>query len=269
MIPGPVLGHGREAVVYALDDDRVLKVFRNEDAGDRAAAEFAIASMLHAHGLPVALPLEVTSFDGRPALVSRRVRGRDLNATLAAAPWKLPTVAAQLAQVQVEWHRLDAPDVLPALHSIIETRVRSNTALPAGLVDLALRQLSSLPVGDRLCHGNLHLGNVLIDNGRSVLVDCSDASRGDPMAEIAHTLVRYRCARLRAGSPRVATVGSAAGRVAIGPLYLGAYRRLAIVDDALVARWEGVRAVERLAENHRHERRRLIRLAYRRLSVDR
>jgi aminoglycoside phosphotransferase (APT) family kinase protein len=265
--PGAMLGNGREAVVYALDDDRVVKVFRDIDAGDRARAEYATGVLLHAHGWPVALPLEVTEYDGQPALISRRVHGVDLNQTLTRAPWKIASVADQLAAVQVQLHRLAAPAQLPPLHTIVEARVRSNNAVPRELVNAALATLASLPTGLRMCHGNLHLGNVLIENGQVMLVDCSDASAGDPNAEVAHTLVRYRCARLRPGSPLSARLGSALGRVLLRTLFLRAYRRRADIDIRLVDQWVGVRAVERLAENRPKEKRRLLRLARRRLST--
>jgi thiamine kinase len=267
LTPGPVLGNGREAVVYALDDERVLKVFRDVAATARAQAEFSTAAMLHSYGLSVAMPLEITTFQGRPALISRRVRGRDLNATLARAPWKLSSVASQLAQVQLEWHRLEAPAALPSLHAIVAERVRSNTEIPVSLKEAALVELDTLPRGERLCHGNSHLGNVLVEKGRPVLIDCSDASRGDPLAEVAHTLVRYRCARLRPAPP-LARVGATPGRVLLGRLYVRAYRRGVDLDDDVVARWVGVRAVERLAENHAPERHRLLQLARRNLRVD-
>jgi thiamine kinase len=259
--PGQFLGSGREAVVYALDDDRVLKVFRDVGAGGRALAEYTTALMLHAHGLPVAMPLEVTQWDGHPALVSRRIGGRDLNAALAAAPWKVAAVARLLAEVQVAWHRHPAPSGLPSVHSIVETRLLSNTAIAVPLVDAALSELSSLPAGDRICHGNLHLGNVLVEGGSPVVVDCSDASQGDPMAEVAHTLVRYHCATLRPDAPILARTGEVQGRLLLRWLYLRAYRRSAGLDADLVRRWVAVRAVERLAENNAPERRRLLGLA--------
>jgi thiamine kinase len=268
LTPGPVLGNGREAVVYALDDERVLKVFRDVAATARAQAEFSTAAMLHSYGLSVAMPLEITTFQGRPALISRRVRGRDLNATLARAPWKLSSVASQLAQVQLEWHRLEAPAALPSLHAIVAERVRSNTEIPVSLKEAALVELDTLPRGERLCHGNSHLGNVLVEKGRPVLIDCSDASRGDPLAEVAHTLVRYRCARLRPGAPPLARVGATPGGGLRGRRDGRADRRGVDLDDDVVARWVGVRAVERLAENHAPERHRLLQLARRNLRVD-
>jgi len=266
--PGAVLGDGREAVVYALDEHRVLKVFRDlADADERASREFAIGVMLHEQGLPVARPIELTRWEGAPALVSQRVHGASLNAELSRAPWKVVKVARQLAAAQAALHSIQPPASLDHLHDVVERRLRSNADVPSELVDAALRALAGLPRGDRLCHGNAHLGNIILRGGEPVLVDCGDATIGDPAAEVAHTLVRYRCARLRGGAPLLARLSSAIGRRLLGVCYLHAYSSLVDLDHAEVDRWVGVRAVERLAEGHPHERRRLARLARGRLAA--
>jgi aminoglycoside phosphotransferase (APT) family kinase protein len=259
-----VLGEGREAVVYALDESRVLKVFKPlDDAAARARREFDIGSLLFAHGLPVAEPLELLSDNGNPALISRRVNGRSLNRLLSRAPWRVADIAAQLARVQVALHNVRPPAGLGELHDVVEARLRSNPELPTALVARALQALHELPRGDRLCHGNVHLGNVLVHDGGPVLVDCGDTTIGDPHAEVAHTIVRYRCARLRRDVPLLARLGSSIGRRLVGFHYLRAYRKLAAVDDATLSRWIAVRAVERLAEGNDRERRRLTHLATR------
>jgi len=261
---GAVLGAGREAVVYAFGNDRVLKVFRDKAAGNRARAEFATTAVLLAHGLPVAAPVEIISVDGAPGLVSTRARGVDLNGTLSRAPWKVREVAARLACVQLALHAVRAPAELPELRDIIDQRIRAATSIPAPFAMSALAMLKTLPGGDRMCHGNLHLGNVIVDGDNAIVIDCGDASRGDPLAEVAQTLVRYRCARLRPGAPLRARLGSAVGRRLLAALYVRAYG-VRPSANPLLARWEGVWAVDRMADGHPHERRRLSRLARRRL----
>ena len=238
----------------------MLKVFRSKDAARRAEAEFATTAVLFAHGLPVASPVEIVTIDGAPGIVSTRARGADLNSVLARAPWKVGAVAARLATVQLALHAVPAPAELPELCDIVERRIRAGTSIPPQLAMSALTVLKGLPRGDQMCHGNLHLGNVIVDGDKAVVVDCGDASRGDPFAEVAQTLVRYRCARLRPGAPWHARLGSAVGRRLLAVHYLRAYRGPAAGDPRL-ALWEGVRAVERMAEGHQHERRRLARLA--------
>lgn len=270
---GDVLGNGREAIVYALGSDRVLKVFRDADAGSRARAEFEVGLLLHASGLPVPRPIECVTYEGRSALICERIDGLDLSHMLSQAPWKVGEAARALAGAQGAMHAVVAPVELPEMHAMIEARIRAGTSTPPDVVETALAVLQTLPRGEQLCHGNLHLGNVIVRDGVAVLVDCGDAARGDPWSEVAQTLVRYRCARLRPGAPLAARLGSAVGRRLLGVLYLRAYVRRAshagagIHPPAVLRRWEGVRAVERLAEGHAHERRRLLRLARRRLQI--
>jgi aminoglycoside phosphotransferase (APT) family kinase protein len=266
--PGDVLGNGREAIVYALGADRVLKVFRDAEAGSRVRAEFDVGVLLHAAGLPVARPLECVTYEGRSALISERIVGLDLSRTLSHAPWKVREAARVLAAAQAAMHAVAAPAELPEMHAIIEARIRGGTSTPPDVFDAALAALHALPHGERLCHGNLHLGNVIVRDGVAVVIDCGDAARGDPWSEVAQTLVRYRCARLRPGAPLAARLGSALGRRLLGLAYLRAYvRQTSARAPAVLKQWEGVRAVERLPEGHPQERRRLLRLARRRLGL--
>jgi aminoglycoside phosphotransferase (APT) family kinase protein len=276
LTPGEVLGNGREAIVYALGTDRVLKVFRDADAESRARAEFDVGVLLHSAGLPVARPIEFLTCEGRPALISERIDGFDLSRMLSHAPWKLGEAVRALARVQLSVHAVVGPVELPEMHAIIEARIRAGTSIPPYLAEAALVALEALPHGEQLCHGNLHLGNVIVRDGVAALIDCGDAARGDPWSEVAQTLVRYRCARLRPGAPLRARLGSAVGRRLLRVAYLRAYLRQVSpvgvgaadrLPPAVLRRWEGVRAVERMAEGHAHERRRLLRLARRRLGL--
>ena len=142
--PGDVLGDGREAIVYALGPDRVLKVFRDADGGSRASAEFSVGLSLHAAGLPVARPLERVTYEGRTALISERIVGLDLSRTLSRAPWKIREAARVLASAQAAMHAVVAPAELPEMHDIIEARIRSGTSIPPDVFDAALAALSRL-----------------------------------------------------------------------------------------------------------------------------
>ena len=49
--------------------------------------------------------------------------------------------------------------------------------------------LQSLPDGDRVCHGDFHPANVLITKNDSTIIDWIDASRGNPLADVARTSI--------------------------------------------------------------------------------
>jgi hypothetical protein len=74
--PGPLIGSGRAADVYALDSGQVLRRYRTAHS---CAAEAGLMSYLRGAGYPVP---EVFAADGTD-LVMQRLHGRDMLADLA------------------------------------------------------------------------------------------------------------------------------------------------------------------------------------------
>jgi aminoglycoside phosphotransferase (APT) family kinase protein len=120
----------------------------------------------------------------------------------------------------------------------------------AATVDLSLAQaLEFLPPqasSPRLCHGDLHPSNVLLAADGPMIVDWFDASRGDPLADVARSVLTL----LSDGSdPPCHLPGS--DRATLGHLtaaYLARLREQMEIDDELLARWQAVNAVARIAE---------------------
>jgi aminoglycoside phosphotransferase (APT) family kinase protein len=42
---------------------------------------------------------------------------------------------------------------------------------------------------DRVCHGDFHPGNILIDGRKAVIIDWMNATRGNPLADVARTTI--------------------------------------------------------------------------------
>ena len=77
--PGPLIGRGRAADVYALDDRRVLRRYRT---GHSCAGEADLMRYLRQVGFPVP---EVFAVDGAD-LVMERLAGRDMFTDLLRRP---------------------------------------------------------------------------------------------------------------------------------------------------------------------------------------
>jgi hypothetical protein len=260
---GERVGSGREADVWRWDDTTVLKLWRDPALVTRADQEQRCSRLAVDAGAPAPHAGARLEVDGRPGLLLEFAPGDNLNQVVGAQPWRLATVAARLARLQVSIHALEAPPSLPRLADAIAVRLADGLAAGAGARPSAaardaLRSLTALPSGDRLCHGNLHLANVIGD----LVIDWGDASRGDPHAEIAQTIVRYHVARLRAGSATGRTLpAESLGRSLLRRSYLRAYAKMRPVDRALLRRWIPIRAAERLTEQVPGEAHVLERLA--------
>lgn len=205
-------------------------------------------------GVPTPAVVETLEVDGRPGQVMERVDGPDQFSVVGARPWTLVAMAHTLGRVHAELHRTVVPDGYPTLHEHVRDHLARTDLVPAEIAAAAGDALEALPNGTAMCHGDYHPGNVLMTADGPVVIDWTNAVRGDPMADVARTRLMLGLGELPPGSPPLVRVAAAAGRGVFGHLYLRAYRRAGHLDSALVDRWEPVRAADRLGEGIEGER---------------
>jgi aminoglycoside phosphotransferase (APT) family kinase protein len=147
--PGSLIGSGRAADVYALDDGRVLRRYRTAHS---CAVEADLMRYLREAGYPVPEVFAVTG----PDLVMQRLHGRDMLADLASRPWRVARHARTLARLHDRLHQI---------------------AAPAGL-----RQFGP---GGQVLHLDLHPGNVMLTADGPFVIDWSSGSAGEAGADVA------------------------------------------------------------------------------------
>jgi uncharacterized protein (TIGR02172 family) len=180
------LALGRTAAVYAWKDGWVIKLFVTDWPPDWVEYEARIARIVHASGLPVPVVGEVIQVDGRIGLEYERVDGISMLAQIASRPWRAMCLARLFAELHAEMHTRSMPD-LPELHSRLKGKINDFSGLPEDLRQAAQQTLQCMPRGDRLCHGDFHPGNILMTAHGPVIIDWTDAARGNPMADVART----------------------------------------------------------------------------------
>jgi len=148
--PGPLIGAGRAADVYALDGDRVLRRYRR---GRSAEPEAAVMTYLEQAGYPVPRVYDASG----PDLILQRLDGRDMLADLMGRPWLARRHAQTLAGLHDRLHAIAAPPALP---------VRFGP-------------------GDRVLHLDLHPANVMLTSAGPVVIDWSNVGAGPPAADVA------------------------------------------------------------------------------------
>ncbi|MHC3460189.1 phosphotransferase [Streptomyces flavovirens] len=148
---GPLLGSGRTADVYALDDSWVLRRYRDEVD---TAAELAVMSYLSAHGYPVPRIGPPTGVEARPTdLVIQRLTGKTLAEALLDGTVAEAEGAGVLARLLRELHA-------------IPPRISQDPA-------------------DRILHLDLHPENVVLTSRGAVVIDWTTATEGPPALDRA------------------------------------------------------------------------------------
>lgn len=133
---------------------------------------------------------------------------------------------------------------------LLKDRLRATIERTSGREELRRRALDSLyalPEGDRVCHGDLHPGNVIVADEGEYVLDWLDASSGHHLADVARTLLLIRVwlpNQLR----RMGIEHSPEDIEGFERGYLASFD-LAPEDEELLARWRLPVAVARLCQS--------------------
>jgi tRNA A-37 threonylcarbamoyl transferase component Bud32 len=147
--PGPLIGSGRAADVYALDGGKVLRRYR---LAYSCTAEAGLMSYLREAGYPVPEVFAAAGTD----LVMQRLHGRDMLADLGSRPWRVARHARTLARLHDQLHQIAAPD-----------------------------GLRSLGPGGQVLHLDLHPANVMLTADGPFVIDWSNAHAGESGTDVA------------------------------------------------------------------------------------
>ncbi|MEY9893508.1 aminoglycoside phosphotransferase (APT) family kinase protein [Catenulispora sp. MAP5-51] len=196
---GELIGSGRDADVYALNENWVLR--RNRD-GRSQAGEAAVMAHLHAHGYPVP-EIHPAPADTPADLVMRRVEGPTLLDAVLAGQIGVAEVGATLAELLVRLHA-------------VPPRGAAGTGTGTG-------------TGTAILHLDLHPLNVIRAADGPVVIDWSNTREGTPAQDWAMSALILA---------QVSQDGSELSRAAAELLpVLLSHRPAAIVLDAGVMAW--------------------------------
>jgi aminoglycoside phosphotransferase (APT) family kinase protein len=261
-----LIGQGRTAEVYAWGESQVVKLFHAGRPADWIRHEAEIGHVLSHAGVPAPMVGNIVQVNGRTGLVYERVAGVPLLTFLAARPWRVLWAARLMADLHTRIHACHA-DGLPTLRDRLEWMIEGAPVAPE-VREAALARLSRLPDGGAVCHGDFHPDNIILSANGPVVLDWSNAVRGDPPADVARTLLMLRIGGLPPGMRGRAAVTLL--RATLHRAYLRRYlharasQRGAVRAD--VDRWMLPVAVARAQERIDDEQARLRALIARHLS---
>jgi Ser/Thr protein kinase RdoA (MazF antagonist) len=186
------IARGRTADVYDWDDGHVLKLFHNWFELENIEYELKIATAVHASGVKAPAVTQMIHVHGRNGLIYERVAGESMLDLFQRKPWMLFAFSRILARLhaQMQEYVFDG-DGIPTQRRRLQNKINHADTLSSSLKTSLLNALHSLPEGDRVCHGDFHPANVLIAGENAQVIDWMDASRGNPLADVARTSIIF------------------------------------------------------------------------------
>ncbi|MGI6365533.1 MAG: phosphotransferase family protein [Bacillota bacterium] len=248
METGRPIAQGRTAEIFAQGDERVLKLFRANMSQKAVAKEYALAQAIFEAGVPAPAVYEMVTADGRWGIVYQRIAGQTMLEFLARRPLSFLGQARRLARLHHSIHQHPA-DNLPGQKQVLAESISKVRTLSDQDKQTILDYLEALPQGNRLCHGDFHPDNVMVNSGEAVVLDWMNASIGSPAADVARSVLL-----LRDASPLSQTTDWRAKLISIFrkgffTAYLREYCRISGIDPAQVAAWMLPVAAARLSED--------------------
>ena len=182
------LGGGAEGTVYALDDDRILKIYRNTDE-NQIRKWYRNIRTVSKCGVRCAKAYEMVKADEGYGIIFERLDGKNLGWTINAAPDRLEDYACKMGQLLKK---------LGTSRDETNTFERITERMLGDLKAIADRNLAEesqietireffLSIEDRstLIHSDFHEGNIIVnENDELVLIDLDRMGVGHPIYDL-------------------------------------------------------------------------------------
>lgn len=248
----------RTADIVSLSDQTILKLF-HAGADDEAEREAEIARIVQATGVRCPRVLGRSERDGRAGILYSRASGASLARWLGLRrPWRIAAAGRMLAEAHADLHTYHATDA-PSLRERLQREIRAAAVVPARTRALALHAVTMMPDSDTLCHGDLTTDNIMLTPDGPLVIDWSEASHGDPAADVARSIIHLAVAHKYYLSALRRPLAQCA-HVALSAAYSRHYQRLRPETAARVQYWLLPVAVARLGRDAPISQRFLLRL---------
>jgi aminoglycoside phosphotransferase (APT) family kinase protein len=242
---GDVVARGSRSSVHSYGRGAVVKVPAQSTPEDWIGFEASYADAARAVGAPAPRLLGIEQIAGRAASVWEHVEAPSMWQHVVDRPDRGVELGRLLADIQHALFELVPPVTLPRQRDRLVSKIRWAAVTVDASLERALELLPPQASTPRLCHGDLHPSNVLLGRDGPIIVDWFDASRGDPIADVARSSVTLLSDG--ANPPRHLPGSDSATLGVLTDAYLARLREHFEIDHDLLACWQAVNAVARMA----------------------
>ncbi|MBO1580496.1 phosphotransferase family protein [Bacillus sp. XF8] len=228
---GDPIAIGNTAEIY-LYDNKIIKVFKEHFPNTESLYEAKKQEYAYSCGLYVPNVLEVTEIKGRQAIIMEYAKGKTIGDLLTHNMERAEHYISICVNVQQKVHAVVVDsDLLERMSEKLHRQIESVQNLDEKQKGKLLRKLDSMVFEPRLCHGDFHPFNLIMNNDNVKIIDWVDASSGDIRADVYRTYLLY-----------------AQSSVELAEMYLGLYCKNADLSRDEVLDWAPIIAGARLSE---------------------
>jgi len=247
MEKGALVGKGMTAEVYEWGQDKVVKLYfdRISDAWIQSEAE--IGHAIYKEGLPAPEVFDTVISNGRRGIVFEKIDGRSMMRILETEPWNMASFLLQLSQLQYSIHQHKV-DILPSQKEKFGKAIHRSSEILGDRESEILDYIGSLPDGTCVCHGDLHVNNIIMTGKGPVVIDWANAYKGNPLGDVARSNTMISTPVLSTGIPSVMSLVTQYTKTLTSWTYLNAYMSISKAKYEDIDAWMLPAAAVRLRD---------------------
>ena len=238
-----VIAERKNKVIYR-DGDKCVKVFNHSFSKADILNEALNHARVEDCGLNVPKLLEVTTIDGKWAIVTEFIEGETLSHLMRDNPDDVKKYLEMMVDTQLLIHTKKSP-LLSRLKDKMNRKILTADLDPVTRYELLIR-LEGLPTHDKLCHGDLCPSNIILTpKGELYVIDWAHATQGNASADAARSFLTFH---LR-------------GEANLADRYLDLFCEKSDIEKSYVQKWMPIVAASQSVKGNLEERAFLLRWA--------
>lgn len=189
-----MIGQGSNGMVYRIDDDTVIKVYRNPDALNEIKRERELARKAFILGIPTAIPYDVVRVGNSYGSVFELLNASSFAKLINDNPDTIDDYIKIYADLLKKTHSTSVGD--GELPSVKETALGwidyLKPYLDGDIWSKLYKLVDEIPESNGIIHGDFHIGNIKMQNGEALIIDMDTLSVGNPVFEFASVFLAYK-----------------------------------------------------------------------------
>lgn len=181
------IGQGSNGIVYRLDADTIIKVYRNPDSLPDIHRERELAKKAFIMGIPTAIPFDVVKVGNSYGSVFELLNAKSFAKVVMADPSKLDETIAEFVRLLKQIHSTELkPGEMPDTKEVALGWAKFLKGhIPDEQHEKLTALIEAIPERLTMMHGDYHFKNVMVQNGETLLIDMDTLSTGHPVFEFA------------------------------------------------------------------------------------
>ncbi len=188
-----IIGQGAKGTVYRYDDELIIKVYNSNNTYKDIERENYLARKAFIAGIPTAISFGIVTVGDRYGSMFELLNSCSVSQLIARDPNRVEFYGKLMASLAHTIHSTDAegmnlPDYTDDVHRWIDSGI---AYVDEKLAQKVHQLVSDMQHPNTMIHGDLHTGNVMIQDGEPILIDMDNLSTCNPIVEISGLYMFY------------------------------------------------------------------------------